>query len=254
MFGVKFNNVSIPSFVVVQAVDLPALGEVSTNIVSKTGGVGGILSGLTIGSKTIKLKVKIIPQTTGDTIPSMLRTLANWLRGNNWKTSVLQFMDDPNVVYDAVVNDGVDISDLIVAGEGEISFLVPAGVGRGIIHGDQATVDLENQTATLVYNGTAPSSAYIFYRPHYSVVPEDDWTMTVTETGDRLKITDFMGFTETTIDCETRRIVSTGITNMQKVLVNYSEWINFPHQGTFHITWNFDPDCELTISTTEYYF
>lgn len=252
-YNVSFNGVSIPSFVKVQAVDYPALGTVTTNIVQKTGGNGGIFSSLAVGSKKIKLKVKIVPQTTGDTIPSMLRTLAEWLRGNNWQPSVLYFSDDPSIFYDAVIDDGVDITDLLFAGEGDISFIVPSGVGRGAIHSNHATVDLANKTATLIYNGTAPSSAFIYYKPSYSL-GVGGWQMVVTETGDRLSIDFFESGTETNIDCEARRIISTGQTSIKYVNLVTTEWIKFPKRGTYHLTWNFDPDCELTIAATEYYY
>lgn len=253
MYNVTFNGLSIPSFVKVKTVDFPVFASLSANIVPKTGGIGGIYSSTVLGSKTIKMKVIIVPRNSSDTISSMARSLGEWLMGNLWKPSELWFSDDPNIYYDAVCNNSVDITDLLFAGEGEIEFVVPSGVGRGAIHGKIATVDLTNKTATLVYNGTAPSSAYITYHPNTTIAPADNWTMTVTETGDRLKIQNFMSGGSNTIDCEKRRITSSTSTSMKDVLLNMTEWINFPQKGTYHITWNFSSNCTLGISCTEYY-
>lgn len=250
-FNIKFNSVDMPTFLRVKAVDYTAFGEPSVNILGKTGGVGGIFGGTTIGAKRIKVKIMVVPRNTSDTIASMTRELGGWLMGNMWKPSELNFSDDPNIFYDAVVDSTVDITDLMFAGEGDITFVVPTGVGRGAIHGKLATIDLVNKTATIVYNGTAPSSAYITYHPHTDVT---NWQMTVTETGDRLYINQFTNYGNNIIDCEARRISSTTSTSIKDVQLNYTEWINFPKKGTYHITWNFASTCDLTITCTEYYY
>ncbi|GAB6153740.1 hypothetical protein JCM17380_24900 [Desulfosporosinus burensis] len=252
MFNVTFNGLDIPNYVKVRAVDISALASVSTNIIPKTGGIGGIHTGTTLGAKRIKLKVIIVPENSGE-LASMVRALGEWLMGNQFKPSELWFSDDPNVYYDAIVNNSVDITDLLFAGEGEIEFIVPSGVARGAIHGNIATVDYGLKTVTVYYNGTAPSSAYIYYHPNYSVVEADDWSMTVQETGDRLKMKQFMSFGNNYIDCEKRRITSTTGTSMQDVLLNFTEWINFPKRGAYTIDWNFNPDCTLEVSCTEYF-
>lgn len=252
-YSIKFNGSTIPNFVKVKTVDFPVFADLSNNVIPKTGGIGGIYTGSVLGSKKIKVRIMIVPQSSSDTISSMARSLAEWLQGNLWKPSELWFSDDPNIYYDAVVDNSVDITDLLFAGEGEINFIVPSGVGRGAIHGKVATVNLTSKTATLVYNGTAPSSAYIQYTPQYSVVEADNWQMTVTETGDRLRIKNFMSGGSNTIDCEKRRITSTTGTSMKDVNLNITDWINFPKKGTYTITWNFASNCTLSIKCTEYY-
>lgn len=252
-YNVTFNGLDIPNFVKVKTVDFPVFANLSTNVIPKTGGIGGFFTGSTLGSKKIKMRIMVIPQSAGDTISSMARSLAEWLQGDMWKLSELSFSDDPNIFYDAVCDNSVDIADLIFAGEGDITFIVPSGVGRGAIHGNIATVDYGLKTVTVNYNGTAPSSAYIYYHPNYSVVEADDWSMTVQETGDRLKIKQFMSFGNNYIDCEKRRITSTTGTSIKDVLLNFTEWINFPKKGTYTIDWNFNPDCILEVSCTEYF-
>lgn len=254
-YKITFNGVDMPSFLKVKTVDFPVFAEPSVNILSKTGGIGGLFAGTTLGTKKIKVKIMIVPQKNSDTLASMARELGNWLMGNMWKPSELVFSDDPNIFYDAVVDSSVDITDLLFAGDGEISFVVPSGVGRGAIHGNVATIDYTNKIATMVYDGTAPSSAYIYYHLSYSVVPADNWTMTVQETGDTLKIANFMSGGVTYIDCEKRRINST--TNpptIKDLVLVQNKWINFPKKGTYQITWNFSSNCTLQISCTNYYY
>lgn len=253
-YTIKFNGVAMPSFLKVRTVDFPVFAEPSVSIIRKAGGVGGIYSGTSLGAKKIKVKIMVKPRNSSDTVASMARELAGWLMGNMWKPSELNFSDDPNIFYDAVVDNTVDLTDLLFAGEGEISFIVPSGVGRGAIHGNVATINWTTKVATVVYNGTAPSSAYIYYHPNYSVSATDNWSMTVQETGDRLQIKQFASYGNNYIDCERRRIdSSTNPPSIKDVILNTTEWINFPKKGTYRINLNFNSNCNLTISCTEYF-
>lgn len=253
-YNIVFNGVNMPSFVKVKTVDFPVFADLSTFVTPKTGGIGGIFAGSTLGVKKIKVSIMLKPRAIQDTNSMMARELAVWLQGNMWKPSELVFSDDPNILYDAICDNSIDITDLIFAGAGEITFLVPSGVGRGIVHAKLATsVNLTTKTAIMYYNGTAPSSAYITYHPNTTIVPADQWQMTVTETGDRLNMLNFMSSGNNTIDCEKRRITSSTSTSMKDVDLNLTEWINFPKAGMYHLTWNFPSSCTLGICCTEYY-
>ncbi|MCW6094544.1 phage tail family protein [Clostridium sporogenes] len=264
-FTVNFNGVNMPSWLKVKAVDFTALAEPTINLTKRTGGIGNIFSGFSLGSKKISVKVIIPPAyktdlQTGITISEtpvltkVARDLTEWLMGNNWKPSPLTFNDDEGIYYDAIVNNSVDIHDLLVAGEGTIDFIVPSGVSRGAVHGNIATIDWSNKIATVNYQGTAPSYAYIEYKPHTVINPEDNWYMEVQESDTSLYIDYFNSFGVNIIDCEARRISSTSTTTVNNLLLNAYTWLKFPKRGIYHITLNMPEHCDLSIKCTEYFY
>ncbi|HID0815694.1 TPA: phage tail domain-containing protein [Clostridium botulinum] len=264
-FNVNFNGVNIPSWIKVKAVDFTALAEPTINLTKRTGGIGSIYSGFSLGSKKISLKILIPPQyktsfitgkTTSETpvLTTVARELSEWLMGDNWKPSPLYFGNDEGIYYDAIVSNSVDISDLLVAGEGTIEFVVPSGVSRGAIHGNIATIDWTNKVATIDYQGTAPSYAYVEYKPHTIINPEDDWYMEVQENLTELYIDYFNSFSENVIDCEARSIKSTSTTSLNNLRFNKFTWLQFPKRGIYHIDLNIPEHCDLSIKCTEYFY
>lgn len=128
---INFNGVDIPKFVKVRAVNISVLASVSTNLKNNAGGYGVLSGNSTFSEKIISADISIVIPS-GYTLQKCARELAWWLRGNDFKLSPLIIADDSEVQYLAKVNNSVDISDLIVVGEGSIEFLVPSGVSIGI--------------------------------------------------------------------------------------------------------------------------
>jgi predicted phage tail component-like protein len=248
-----YNNVAMPSFLKVKTVEIPVFASISNNILQKTGGIGGILGATKLGSKAFKIKVMIVPNLLTDTNASMARDLAVWLMGDSWKLTELYFSDDPFIKYDAIVNNSMSITDLIYAGEGDIEFIVPSGVGRGTIYGKLATVNLGARTASLVYNGTAPSYALITYVPSQAIVEGNNWTFTNVTTGERIKIKNFSSGSTNILDSAKRKVTSTGTTTIKDIVLSQTEWIKFPKQGTYSLSWNYGTTSSMEIKCTEYY-
>lgn len=139
----NFNGIDIPKFVKVRAVNISALASVSTNLKESAGGYGVLSGSSTFGEKIITADVSIVIPS-GYSLQKCARELAGWLVGNNFQLSPLIIKDDAEVHYMAKINNSVDISDLIFAGEGSIEFVVPSGVA------------VSNTTKT--YSGTTKTS------------------------------------------------------------------------------------------------
>lgn len=127
----NFNGVDIPNFVRVKAVNISALPSINTNLKGSMAGFG-VLSGKTsFEEKTITASIIIvIPE--GYTLQKCARELAVWLKGNNFELSPLILKEDADVRYMAKASSSVALSDLLVAGEGEIEFVIPSGCGESI--------------------------------------------------------------------------------------------------------------------------
>ena len=156
----NFNGVDIPNFIKVRAVNISALASVSTNLKTNAGGYGVLSGNSTFAEKVISADISIVIPS-GYSIQKCARELAGWLKGNDFKLSPLIIKDDSEVQYMAKVNNSVDISDLIFAGEGSIEFVIPSGVALG--------------TSTKTYTGT--TRAVFTYGGTIKAYPQIEVTM-----------------------------------------------------------------------------
>lgn len=121
-----FNGKKAPEFVKVQAVNIQVLPTVETNLKSIAGSSGRLAGRSSFGEKLISCDIIIvIPENY--TLQKCARELAVWLRGDDFKVSPLIITDDTEVRYMAKVNNSAELSDLLVAGQGTIEFVVPSG-------------------------------------------------------------------------------------------------------------------------------
>lgn len=124
----KFNNQLIPDFIKVKSISIQALPNVTGNVKSIAGGFGCIAGKSSFGEKILSAEVSVvIPK--GQSLQSCARTLAKWLKGNNFKLSPLIVLDDADIMYMAKVNNSVELSDLVFVGTGTIEFIIPSGLG-----------------------------------------------------------------------------------------------------------------------------
>ncbi len=128
---ITFNNIKIPSFVKVQKIDVQTLPTIETNLKSIVGSSGRLAGRTTLGEKTISCDV-IIVIPADYTLQKCSRELAVWLRGDNFKLSPLIISDDKDIRYWAKVSNSAEISDLLVAGQGTIEFVVPSGDSEAV--------------------------------------------------------------------------------------------------------------------------
>lgn len=127
----KFNNKNLPDFIKVRKVTVQTLPTVTTNMKSIAGGFGCVSGKSSFAEKVIKADVSIIIPK-GETLQSCARTLAGWLKGDNFKVSPLVLLDDTSVQYMAKVNSSISLSDLIFVGEGSLEFVVPSGLAENV--------------------------------------------------------------------------------------------------------------------------
>lgn len=144
-----FNGNKIPSFVRVQTVNVQTLPTIETNLKSIVGSSGRLAGQTTLGEKVITCGV-IIVVPSNNTLQSCARELAVWLRGNNFKLSPLIITDDSDIQYMAKVNGSLDLTDLLVAGQGTIEFVVPSGDSESV----NDTTNSGTNTVTVNNDGT----------------------------------------------------------------------------------------------------
>lgn len=146
----KFNGVGIPSCIKIKKINIQTIPEVN-HFTKKIAGSNGVLMGrTTLGAKIIKAPFVIVPPS-GKALQSCAREIAEWLMGDNWKLTQLIITDEPDLCYMAKINNGVEISDLLFAGEGELEFIVPSGTAQTVALNEQSGT----QKATVFYTGTA---------------------------------------------------------------------------------------------------
>lgn len=146
---ISFNGVDIPSFVKVRAVNVSALPSLNPNLKGNMAGFGVLAGKTTFNEAYISIAFSIVIPS-GYTLQKCSRELAIWLKGNDFDLSPLIIKDDASIRYMAKVSSSVDISDLIFAGEGEIKFVIPSGVGEAVVE----KISSATNKATITYSGS----------------------------------------------------------------------------------------------------
>lgn len=236
-FYINFNGMDIPDFVRVKAVNTTALPEISNNYKNVAGGFGVISTGTAVGGKTIEIEfVIVLPK--GLNLLQAERELAYWLMGNDFKLSPLVISDECELEYQAQVNGNVNVSDLLVAGEGTIEFFVPRGVAthRFTKHG---AVDNTNKEVVVDYYGTADSFPVFEFTPSREYVKES-FRLTHKEKGESLILTgNFKAGEKITIDCN-KKLVKIGNDLQLNMLDLQSRWLKISSRRINTFTFNFD--------------
>ena len=152
----KFNGALAPDFIKIQRVDISVLPTVATNLKTLGGSYGNIAGKSSFGEKIIKAYfVAVIPK--GKSLQACSREMAVWLKGNDFKESDLELLDDEGFIYKAKINNSVDLTDMLFAGSGSFEFLVPSGVAETA----NTSIFTGNSPLTIPYSGTAPASPII---------------------------------------------------------------------------------------------
>ncbi|MDK0636888.1 phage tail family protein [Clostridium perfringens] len=241
-FMVTFNEMDMPDFLKVRAVHTSILPEIKNSYKNIAGGFGVVESGTAIGGKRIELDVIIVPPKNKNLLQAQ-RELAFWLMGNDFKTSPLVISDEPHLEYMAKVDEGVDIKDLLFAGEGTIPFFVPSGVayGRHLRHGA-----MESPNRLFVdYLGTAPSF------PVFEFTPSKEYRNTTLriahiETGDTFLLTgNFKAGEKVTID-SSKRLVKKGEQLSLDMMDLKSKWLKLKGRRINNFTFNLEGELKLT--------
>ncbi|URZ16856.1 distal tail protein Dit [Clostridium felsineum] len=231
-FRVWFNGKEIPSYVVVQTVETTALPSISNKLTTVPGAYGAVRTGIEIGEKTIEMAVTIIPPTD-KTLSETIRDLAGWLSGDSFRGGELLISEDMEVRYNAFVDSAVKVSDLIVAGQGVIRFIVPSGFGVGkTVTG---TVNLSAGASMLIdYQGTAPSYPIIEWTPSSNIA----LTTVFFRVGTDIIFTLYSAFNageKVVVDMGKRNVTIAGNSGLSKVPLT-SEWLKFPKADNYSVT------------------
>lgn len=240
MFNITFGGVSLPTYVKVRGVDISALPSISNNLVGTSGMDGALDGGTSLGEKIIRVRVVIIPPG-GMSLLQSVRELSTWLYGVG-KLSELNISDDPQIFYQAKVNNSVDISDLLVAGEGEIEFVIPSGRGY---KKTTTPVSISGSRMVVTYSGTAPTYPVITWTP--SADYNGAVTFTHIETGDVFSLKGlFKSGKKVTIDSSKRKVVVDNDVNMSVIQLS-SRWIKLSGYGTHNIVANVTGEFTCTM-------
>ena len=235
MFNIIFNGISIPNFVKVRTVDFAVLPDINHSFKQVAGGYGLLEAGTTLGGKVLKMDIVII-KDNDKSLSEMCREFAYWLRGDNFKLSDMIVTDDLTVIYSAKINNKVDVSDLIFAGEGSLEFIIPSGCAKGsFIEG--TITQAGSGSFQILYNGTAPTQPYFIFTPS-STLTNDTINIVCSETGDMVSLTgSFTANVPVIIDCKNKVVKKGGLVDLK--LINFTTtWINFKSRGTYTITAN----------------
>lgn len=217
---ITFNNNKIPAFVRVQKVHVQTLPSIGVNLKSIVGSSGCLAGHTTLGEKKIICDV-IVVMPTGYTLQKCSRELAVWLRGDNFKLSPLIISDDKEVRYWAKVNASVDLTDLLVAGQGTIEFVVPSGDCEAV---EDVNVSGSN---SITVNNTGTKEVYPVINLRIGkAVTEGTVLLQNTTTGDSLSLFGTFKAGDTfTIDCN-KNLVKKGDTLAMNMLSLTSKFFN----------------------------
>lgn len=125
-YVLSFGGIDLPKWVKVQSISFSALPSITTNERSIVRRHGNVDAGIEIGGYTFSLNVVI--DLEDKTIFDRSKELKRFLKGSGWQdTQRLIFEESPDEYYLARASSSADITDIILAGEGNIEFSVPDG-------------------------------------------------------------------------------------------------------------------------------
>lgn len=245
-FMVTFNNLDMPDFLKVKAVNTSALPEINNSFKSVAGGWGSLDTGTTIGGKKIEIEFTIVVPKDKSLL-EMQRDLSYWLMGDSFKLSPLVISDECQLEYMAKVNNQVDITDQTFTGEGKIEFIVPKGVAvnRNIIYGAN-----ESGNKIIVdYLGTAPTY------PVFEFTPDSDYKNTTfrishVNTGETFILKgDFKAGETIIIDCNKKLVKKGGVLSLDMIDLE-SDWLKLKGRRMNEFTYSLNGKCVMSYKET----
>ena len=216
MFKLMYNGVEVPNFVKVTGIDqylLPEIEQYNSKIPSSYGNIDG---GISYGSKVFVVHYMII--FDGEHNDSYyVDKMAAWLMGNNSKVSKFQ-MDNSGEYYMARPTDAINMSDAILYGSGDITF-VASNPRRYAASATNKTLNKTGNT-TVNYTGLVPVC------PVITVACPSGTTsvkITNTTTKDYILVSGTLNGT-LVIDCDKKFVSLKGVKDMSLLDIK-SDWI-----------------------------
>ena len=228
MFKLMYNGVEVPNFVKVTGIDqylLPEIEQYNSKIPSSYGNIDG---GISYGSKVFTVHYMII--FDGEHSDSYyVDKMAAWLMGNNSKVSKFQ-IDDSGEYYMARPTDAINMSDAILYGSGDITFVAsnPRRYAPNVI---SRTLNKTGNT-TVTYTGLVPVCPVITV-----VCPSGTTSIKITNntTKDYILVSGTLAGT-LVIDCDKKFISLEGTKDMSLLDIK-SDWITLNRgSNTINVT------------------
>ncbi|WP_301389441.1 distal tail protein Dit [Enterococcus entomosocium] len=215
---VTFNGVAIPSFVKVRRIEFSVLPELSVQYQELPRTFGGSFLYTQKGTKKFSLDI-FIEMPEGRVLFDCAEEFGDWLQGDNYKPSRLEFNEMPDCYFMANVNGAVNVSDILVAGEGSVEFLA-------VDPSKYSTKGLEvsgNSPLTVNYSGKVEQPFTVTF-----TVPQESTLLGITNTSTnktmRLKGTFKQGDT-VTFDTSKKQVIYNNQINMRLLSID-SEWLS----------------------------
>ena len=120
-YGIYFNGVQLPSFVIVKSIENPLLSEVSNTVVDSE--VGYKHKKINFGSKVVKIEISLERLGILSDFQQQ-QELLKWIKGDNWKESRLILPDNIDVHYMAICNNAINFKNEDIESLGTIEFLI----------------------------------------------------------------------------------------------------------------------------------
>lgn len=192
----NFNGRDLPEFIKVQTVNIQTLPVVNMNLKQIVGSSGRLAGRSDLGEKTITCEIMVVIPN-GYSLQKCARELAVWLRGDDFNLSPLIIKDDPDVRYMAKIGASVDLTDLFVAGQGTIEFIIPSGDAEAV------TTSSASGTNSVTVNNTGTKRVFPVIKATIGTAAHGG-TVNIRNntTGDRLTLNgNFKAGDVFTIDC-----------------------------------------------------
>lgn len=217
MNPVTFNGVAIPSFVKVRGIEFSVLPELSVQYQELPRTLGGSFLYTQKGTKKFSLDI-LIELPNGRALFDCAEEFGDWLQGDNYAPSKLEFSEMPDYYYMANVNGAVNVTDILVAGEGSVEFLA-------VDPSKYSTNGLEvsgNSPLTVNYSGKVEQPFTVTF-----TVPQESTLLGITNVRTnktmRLKGTFKQGDT-VTFDTRKKQVIYNNQINMRLLSID-SEWL-----------------------------
>lgn len=242
MFNVIFNEIDMPDFLKVKAVNTTIFPEINHSFKNIAGGKGTVEMGTSFGAKEIQLDFKIVVPKD-KSLMEVQRELSVWLMGDNFKLSPLIISDEPDMVYMAKVKDSTSVKDSIFIGEGTITFIVPKGVAsyRYEKHGA-----INGKAIGIYYLGTAETYPLIEWTPARDFGKGTVLKFTHAQTGDVVILEgSFKAGQKVLVDCN-KKLVKVGGNLALSMISLDSEWIKIKDKGINTVSCNLEGALKCT--------
>lgn len=245
-FMITFNNMDMPDFLRVKAINTSALPEINNSFKTVAGGWGSLDTGTTVGGKKIEVEFTIvIPKDR--TLLDMQRDLSYWLMGDGFKLSPLVISDECQLEYMAKVNNQVDITDQTFTGEGKIEFIIPKGVAV-----NRNTIFGANESGNKIvadYLGTAPAYPVFEFTPSMDLKNKTLKIVHVNSGDVFLAKGDFKAGETFIIDCNKKLVKKGGILSLDMIVLE-SDWLKLQGRRMNEFTYNLDGKCVMSYQET----